>query len=64
MIGLPFKLISKTSELQINVLKNQFHFGDAPKLFGHGAEEEKVKRSKKVWYFQNIDWEFRSLGHK
>ena len=47
-----------------------------PKPFGHGSEGKinsdvkivLLEQSKKLWHskldFQNIDWEFRSLGHK
>ena len=64
--------MSKTSEFPIDVLEIQFHFGNA-KTF---EMVQKVKFSiekfspkcfaflKKILYFQNMDWEFRSLGHK
>ena len=60
------RLMSKISEFPIYVLEIQFHFGNAKSFWMCLRKWKSVifDIPKMQFNFQNINWEFRSLGHK
>ena len=74
LIGFENRLMSKTSEFPKHVLEIQFHFWNGPR-FGHGlvgiigkscfwSGPKSFGISKITFDFPNVDWKFKSLGHK